>query len=299
MRNGKIICFGEMLWDVFPSIKRAGGAPMNVALHLHRLGSNVSFVSRVGNDQLGRELLDVLSTFQLDLNGIQEDESYVTSTVIVNMEDTENIKYEISKPVAWDHISYHAIAPDILRNVECLVYGSLVARSEISRETLFRILEHDIELTVFDLNLRKPFYSRSLIEQLMNKAMVVKMNEEELEILQLWYKLSNSMNEAIIQLSKQFGLKALCVTLGGKGALLYQGQNMYQHEGYKVKVADTVGAGDAFLAAFIYGYRSGMKGEELLDFASALGALVASKSGANPMYTFEELKDFQKGSQKN
>lgn len=294
MKRKQVVCFGEMLWDVFPNQKKVGGAPLNVALHLHRLDLKVDFISRIGQDDLGKELIQILNEYGLPTSLIQIDTLHETSKVLVDTSDKENIKYEICKPVAWDFIEFTDDIVDILPHDKVLVFGSLAARSPKSHESLIKLASQNFALKVLDLNLRAPHYSTALIEQLIQQVQVLKINEEELAVLMQLFRLSGDQQEAILQLAKKFGLKTICLTLGGKGAMLYHEQNLYSHPGYIIDVVDTVGAGDAFLAGLIHGLLEDLKGEELLGFASALGAVVASRAGANPVYHMEDIFIMQK-----
>ncbi|EON76220.1 Fructokinase [Lunatimonas lonarensis] len=290
----KAICFGEMLWDVFPKKKIAGGAPMNVALHLQHLGLETSMISRVGKDKMGADLIRFVESYGLDTSLIQTDETLPTGTVHVDDSDPENIKYEIVKPAAWDRIEWNE---SIRRNAllaDAFIYGSLALREPLSRGTLFDILAQTDCLKVLDINLRPPFYTAELIEQLLNSCNVLKINEEELTTIAGFHNLPTKMSLALERLAEQFDIELLCVTLGAKGALIYQDGEVISHPGYPVTVKDTVGSGDAFLAGFVANYLEKKPLEQTLDYACALGALVATKEGGTPSYQQEEIDQLKK-----
>jgi fructokinase len=289
----KIICFGEMLWDVFPKEKLPGGAPMNVALHLQHLGCAVSMISSIGNDKLGHKLKSFVEKKGLNTAFIQVDEEYPTGTVLVDDTDKENISYDIVKPSAWDHIAWDETISREVQLSDALLFGSLAARNDTSRQTLFKLLEKDL-LKILDINLRPPHYSPELLEQLLEKADILKINEEELTILADYLDLPSKMPAALEKLSETFEIDTICVTLGAKGAVLFSLEEMVTHPGYPVQVLDTVGAGDAFLAGFVLKYLEKESAEHILDFACALGALVASLSGGTPTYSLEQIAEIRK-----
>src|SRR5690606_18552842 len=163
----KIVCFGEMLWDVFPTGKIAGGAPMNVALHLHQLGAEVGFVSKVGDDQDGRDLLDFVQQFGLSTDQISLDPTLPTGRVIVDDSDKENVRYEIVLPSAWDNINWTETFQSKVDQADAIIFGSLAAREGVSRNTLLQFLDTNT-LKVLDINLRTPFYSFELLQKLLS-----------------------------------------------------------------------------------------------------------------------------------
>lgn len=285
----KIICFGEMLWDIFPKGKIAGGAPMNVALHLLHLGMDVSMISRVGNDKLGKKLLKFVANFHLNQELIQLDAELPTGTVLVNDSNRENIQYEIVKPAAWDNIQWNEETARQVKLADAFVFGSLAARDPNSRETLFKFLALDT-LKILDINLRQPFYSAELLEQLLQKCDILKINEEELTILANYHNLPDKMSLALGKLTELFDIQMICVTLGSKGAILYTDDEIISHPGYPIQVVDTVGSGDAFLAGFIFKYLEKESPERILDYACAMGALVATLAGGTPKYDLNEIE---------
>ncbi|WP_194774351.1 carbohydrate kinase family protein [Pararhodonellum marinum] len=290
----KVICYGEMLWDCFPNREVPGGAPMNVALHLSQLGLSVKMISSVGNDAKGSQLLDFIRTFPVDLSLIQKDPQHPTGTVIVNDLDPQNVKYEIVSPSAWDNIQWNPGLQEAVSEADALIFGSLAARCETSRETLHHLLDTDT-LKIFDINLRPPFVDMDHLKPLIEKANILKINEDELDWMAEHIGLKGSWEHIAEKVSQQFDLAMVCVTLGSKGAFIYKKGEITMHSGFKVKVKDTVGAGDAFLGGFVYGYLNEKKPKELLDFACGLGALVASKSGGTPTYHQEDIHNIIEG----
>jgi fructokinase len=290
--NSQILCFGEILWDVLPGKKVAGGAPMNVSLHLKKLGMNVKFASRIGKDALGKELKDFLDSVAFHEYLLQEDRNHPTGTVKVDLTDSNDPKYDIVFPSAWDYIEMTEELEQTANKSHILVYGSLASRNEVSRNTLQKILAGHNTYNVLDINLRDPHYTKERLESLMNTADLVKMNEEELNILTDWFTYKgDEMDEEdrVKSLSVTFDCPVVCITKGGDGATLLYEDNYYRHPGYKIELADAVGSGDAFLAALLHGYLSKGSPENMLDLACATGAFVASMTGGTPEYGLEEV----------
>ena len=281
MRNPILLCFGEVLWDLLPTGKIAGGAPMNVAYHANNLGLSTRMVSRVGTDALGAELLAFLNSKGVSIQYIQTDPVLPTGTVNVTLNEQGSPAYEIVQPVAWDHISPTEDLHDIAMEADALVFGSLACRSERTKNTLLELLEV-ATLRVFDVNLRRPFYSQALLEELLSKADIVKLNDEELAIIAAWNGVGGGEAEQLRFLKEKFQLELLILTKGDKGAACLDESGCHTHPGFPVVVKDTIGSGDAFLAAFLSKLLAGADSPECLAFACALGALVATKQGGTP-----------------
>ena len=292
--NKKITCFGEMLWDIFPNGSIPGGAPMNVALHLHYLGAEVDFISKIGQDQEGQKLLRFLNEFGLPTHAIQTSQSLPTGKVLVNDGDKENIQYEIVRPAAWDEIAWSETLQEKVDRSDALLFGSLAAREETSRNTLFQLLKTNT-LKVCDINLRAPFYSFEVLQELLSHTDLLKVNEEELRVLSSFHQWSGNTEFLLDKLTGFYALDLVCVTLGKDGALLYYEDKLIPHPGYPVTVQDTVGSGDAFLSMFIHSYLMNKAPEQLLDDACALGALVATHKGGTPQYSLGDIENIKKG----
>ncbi|PSL06290.1 carbohydrate kinase family protein [Cecembia rubra] len=292
----KVVCFGEMLWDCFPDHEIPGGAPMNVALHLCQLGLNVQMISRIGLDAHGEKLLDFTSSYKLDPTCIQKDEIHPTGKVILDNKDPENIKYDIISPSAWDFIALTNEALKAVKVADALIFGSLSVRNHESWETLYHLL-HEPTLKIFDINLRAPFYDFEQIEIILGYTDILKINEDELVIVADYFDIDLHEKAGHLEKSKpvcaylteHFPIAMICVTLGSKGALIYQENKIISHPGYRVKVEDTVGSGDAFLSGFVKTYLEGKRPEDVLDFACAMGAYVATQKGGTPRYEIEDV----------
>ena len=279
-----IACFGEMLWDVLPTGKQPGGAPLNVAVHLHNFGLDAQIISRVGHDDLGTELLAFVEAKGIGTDYVQRGETHLTGVVKANVSDSMEVTYQIVKPVAWDYIQHTAEVSALVETAAAFVFGSLAARHAPSRETLYRLLQQ-AKLKVFDVNLRPPHYSRDVVTYLLHQADVVKLNHHELAELTGWFGVSAAEETALRWLAERFGLQAVCVTKGADGAALWVGQQLHHSPGIPVQVQDTIGSGDAFLAALLRGWLAGQAPAHYLAFACAAGSLVASHRGATPAIT--------------
>lgn len=282
MNLPQVICFGEVLWDLLPSGKVAGGAPMNVAYHLTNFGYSTRMISRIGHDDDGRALEKFLKEKGMNTDLIQTDNFYPTSTVKVELSALGTPAYEVVKPVAWDYIIPTIDNTKAVKEAKAFVFGSLAARSERTKDTLIGLLDTEA-LKVFDVNLRAPFYDLLLLETLLNKADIVKMNEEELALIGSWYYEETAEMELAEKLKQYFKLKILIVTQGSRGAFLIGPENQVKTvKARKIQVTDTIGSGDSFLAGFLYQYLTHEPLIVCLEFAARTGALVATMRGGTP-----------------
>ncbi len=285
----QILCFGEILWDTLPSGRRPGGAPMNVALHLNRFGIKSIVASSVGNDPDGRELLDFLKRTGLDTRLVQINQELPTSEAKVMLDAENNATFVIVEPVAWDNIMLNDELWSELKNSRALVYGSLVARNRATRETLFALLQSDA-LKIMDVNLRPPFDKEETVKALLAKSDIVKLNDSELVTITDWYHISGDLSRRMHSFQQIYNVKTLIVTRGKDGAWLLHDGAFYEHSGFKVDTVDTVGSGDAFLAGFLAAYFEKKGMDQALTEACAVGAYVATRSGATPEYTMEDIR---------
>lgn len=284
-----IVCFGEVLWDILPNGAVPGGAPMNVAYHLHKLQNNPALITRIGNDEQGKALLDIFSAHGICVDYFQVDDAQETGKVYAKPNEQNEVTYDIIQPVAWDFIEWNEDFTELVSNASFFVFGSLAARNRQSRDTLFRLLEL-ARFRVLDINLRAPHFNQQIVEQLMSKAEMLKMNLAELELITGWYAGYDNIEDRIRFIRDKFNIRQIIVTMGGDGAVVHMNDQMIRHNGYKVRVMDTVGSGDAFLAGFLSSIRSNKTPEASLDFASALGAFIATQKGACPVYDVAEVE---------
>ncbi|MEO8819215.1 MAG: carbohydrate kinase [Ginsengibacter sp.] len=292
--NYPVVCFGETLWDFLPEGKLPGGAPVNVAYHLKKLGKNPAVITRIGDDELGKELKQVYKSKNIETGFFQVDKKHPTGKVFAEVKDNHEVEYEIVKPVAWDFIEFVPEMEPIISAANYFVFGSLASRDEITRKTLFRNLGF-AQTKVLDINLRAPHFSKEILEELLSKADIIKLNLSELHLISDWLgEKFASEEERIKSVSQKYNIETIIITKGGDGAMLFINNKFYYHPGYRVKVADTIGSGDSFLAAMVSKFIDGASPEEALDFASALGAFVASRSGACPDYEIADVLQLMK-----
>lgn len=296
IKNKQILCIGEVLWDRLPSGAKPGGAPMNVALHLNAIGQNVAIASRIGNDEPGKELVSFLEESGLSTEYVQVDEHLPTSEVLVHLDENNNATYEICEPVAWDNLELTDSLISKARDAGMLIFGSLASRNPMSRRTLMQLLDNDA-IKLIDVNFRKPYDTKEVVEALLEKTDIVKLNDDELVVFAQWYNKHKHDEKSLVKwLAQQYDVKMVCVTKGDKGALLYWNGEFYEHLGFKVNAVDTVGAGDAFLAGLVSSLIENHPPQDALAFACATGAFVAGKAGATPKYDMDQINAILHGS---
>ena len=287
-----VICFGEILWDILPSGAVPGGAPMNVTYHLHKLQKNPALITRIGDDERGKELTKIFSSLGVCTDFFQFDHDHETGKVYANMNAAHEVVYDIVKPVALDFISWNKSIQQAVSESEYFIFGSLAARNDVSKNTLFQLLE-SANKKVLDINLRHPHFNKKTIEGLISKADFLKVNLAELELISDAYFNYKDLKDRSKALMNKFHLD-MVVTLGAQGAIFFSQGKEYQHPGYQVKVNDTIGSGDAFLAGLISKWLDNSSPESALQFASGLGAFIAGKTGGCPDYQVQEVNDFIK-----
>ena len=258
---------------------------MNVAIHLARLGHRACMISRVGRDANGEELIRFMKKAGVDTSHIQVDPELPTSKVFVRLNDMNNATYEIPHPVAWDRLEPDREVEELVDETGMIVFGTLGSRDPVARDTILRLLEGP-SLKLIDVNLRPPYTSEKVVRELLRKADVAKLNDDELRTIAGWdNRAGKSEKELITWLTERYHLTSVVVTRGKEGAICYTGSEFHAHPGYRVRVADTVGAGDAFLAGYIASIATGATPDGALDFACRTGAYVASRPGGTPDYS--------------
>ncbi|CAA7386049.1 carbohydrate kinase family protein [Chryseobacterium fistulae] len=291
--NPYVVCFGEILWDIFPHGSRAGGAPFNAAYHIHKSGIDVKMLSKVGDDELGQKLLDQIKNWGLATDYIQIDNEHPTSTVIATIDEDNEASYDIVNHVAWDYINILPIHEELISKADAFIFGSLSARNEKTQETLFKLIEH-AKLTIFDVNFRPPYMDVECIKFLLHKADIVKMNKAEMkQIIQFLEKEYTDEENGALAIMEYFNIKEIVLTKGSQGARYFINNRNYNFAALPIVISDTVGSGDSFLAGFISKRIQGKSQEEIMKEAIALGAFITSKAGACPEYDYQEFEDFR------
>lgn len=286
--NHRVVCYGEVLWDILPTGAVPGGAPMNVAYHLKKLGSNPALITKVGTDNYGKKLVHLLSQDGLSTSYFQMDEHHSTGLVHATPNEYNEVAYDIVFPSAWDFIQWQEEFTSLMEQSEFFVYGSVTSRNKQSRYTLYQLLDI-AKRKVLDINLRPPNYRRIDIEFLLGKANLLKVNIAELELITGWFSHFTNTEDRTRLLQDKFNIETVIVTMGGDGALVNDRGMIHQHSGYRVQVADTIGSGDAFLAGFLHQLLSGAPAPKALEFASGIGAFIATQKGACPQYETEQI----------
>lgn len=291
----KGVCFGEILIDVFGKVKKIGGAPLNVASRLSSLGVNMTMISSVGNDIDGKILLKFASDSNINIHDIQVSNQYPTGLVDVQLNNKGNATYNIKYPSAWDKIEITPENINTVQNADFLIYGSLSSRDLISGNTLKHLLKV-AKFKIFDVNLRSPFYNLQMILDLAKEANFLKFNDDELfEICTELNSETKSLEQNIKFISRKTKTESVCVTMGAHGAVLYYNEKFYYNSGFHVKVVDTVGSGDSFLAALINMLFQNKNPQYAITYACAIGSIVAQSEGANPIISQEEIDSFLNG----
>jgi fructokinase len=281
-----VIGLGELLWDFFPSGKKLGGAPANFAYISSLLGDYGIPASRLGQDHLGDEVILRLTELGLPSSFIQEDASHPTGTVRVEVDDRGQPRFQIAESVAWDFLEWTPQWRILAEQCNAVCFGSLAQRSPRSRATIRNFLQatRADAVRVFDVNLRQNFYNAEILSDSMKLATIVKLNHEELPKICSVLGIDHQDDESSARLlMARYNLKLICITRGDSGSLLVTAQSRHSHPGVSVKVADTVGAGDAFTAALVHEYLCAASLEDMNEVANRMGAWVASEVGATPV----------------
>ena len=286
-----ILGIGELLWDVLPEGPRLGGAPANFTVMAGRLGNHAAILSRIGRDDLGRKAVAELDPLPTDTSHLQVDPVHETGRVTVALNDGQP-EYIIHKPAAWDFMELSDEWVQMAQRADAICFGSLAQRSPESRQTIQTLAAQTSSacVRVFDVNLRAPFYSGEVVQESLELATVMKMNDAE--VPQLMTLLGLPAEEALVTATLRLGaerllaefptLEMVAVTRGGHGSLLVTRDAWHEHPGVSIKVADTIGAGDAFTAAMTHYLLRGADLETLSEAGNRWGAWVASQSGAMP-----------------
>lgn len=285
-----ILAIGELLWDMLPAGPQIGGAAANYGVMAARLGNHTAVLSRVGRDELGRRALEVLESTPADFSHIQIDPRHPTSTVTVELQHGQP-SYVIHQPVAWDFMEDTAEWQQLASRASAVWYSTLAQRSHSSRNTIQSLLAATFPecVRIFDVNLREPFYSEETLEESIEFATVVKMNDQELpkvlDLLDLQTvsaEDTDSLLEGAKILLEEFPLNLVAITRGRQGSILATREEQHVHPGIAAEVSDTVGAGDAFAAALTHYYLQGAPLSTLNEAGNRWGAWIASQQGAIP-----------------
>jgi fructokinase len=289
-----VISIGEVLWDIVGQGEHLGGATFNFSAHLSRLGHRVSFVSAVGADERGQKVIDNMAKLGLSAEFLHIDKDHPTGTASVALASDGQPKFVLHRPAAYDFPQLSAAQSDRLfsQPVDWIYFGTLHQIGPQARHLTVDLLDRARNARRFyDVNLRSDGYTPALIQGLMGRATVVKLNHEEVEAIALMLGTRHrSIEEFCRNYTALYKWTGVCVTRGSLGCTVFMGGQYIEAPGYPVQVVDAVGAGDAFAAAFLHGLGNGWPTAEIADFANRVGALVASRRGAIPDWTISEVK---------
>lgn len=290
MPSGKLVlCFGEALWDVFPDEMRPGGAPLNVAYHLSKLGYRAAPVTALGRDARGEQLLDQMKAWGLETAFVTFIDDLPTGTVMVGLNGQGQPSYEIQTGVAWEQINIGRDVHNLASTAAAVVFGTLAIGGSYNRGQLSTLLETAKDaLKVYDVNLRPPNTPAETVWDAAGNADIIKLTTDELQAL-LSDKTGDVENMAR-QLAERTGSAKICVTAAEKGAWLLDGETWLNATGQKVDVVDAVGAGDAFISGLIDGLLSGLEPKQALDNGTRMGGLIVGRQGATPPYDDSDLR---------
>jgi fructokinase len=293
----KIVAFGELVWDIFEEGKQLGGAPVNLVYRVNSFGDQGILLSRVGDDELGKESISQLRKLEISDENVQIDPVFPTGTAHVRVGSEGRADYIIDPDMAFDHIEFTAEALKIVRNSDCLVFGTLVQRYGISKNTLKELLNESPGLLKYlDLKLRKNCYNRPVLESSLHAADILRVKENELYTLKSDLGLFEYETKALAQeVINEYDIDVVLVTQSKSGAFaITRNGGFFEEPGYKIELMDTVGSGSAFSAGFLHVYLENQDIEEALRFGNAAGAATAATHGATSMITKKRITELMR-----
>ena len=290
----RVVSIGELLWDVFEDFEQLAGAPLNFAVDMRRLGHEVDFVSAVGNDHRGQDALRLLDQYGLSTDFVRRVDDQPTGYVDVTVSDDGEPTWRIRRPAAYDSSSLSSEELDEIasHDPQWIYYGTAHQMSSAAKELTGRLVARFPSARRFyDMNLRKDCFSRELVGEILERASILKLNEEEArESCDLLGGGFRDLESFCSWASDRFDLEGVCVTRGKHGCMARVGEEWIESPGFEVTVKDTGGSGDAFAAGFLHGLDQGWALAKVCEFANRLGALIATKEGALPQWSTDELK---------
>ena len=284
-KKNSVVGIGEALWDILPEGKKLGGAPANFAYHVAQFGIPSQAISAVGNDQLGQSIVEQLD--QRHMRHLIETVPYPTGTVHVTLDHHGVPCYCIKEGTAWDNIPFTSRIEAAAKECTAVCFGSLAQRSSVSRQSIYRFLESmpndDDHLRIFDINLRQNYYSKEVIDESFSRCNILKINDEELSTVSHLFGLSDkNQQEQSMDLLHRYSLQMVILTCGAEGSYVFTPNQTSYFDTPKVQVADTVGAGDSFTAAFAASLLRGRSLRQSHELAVKVSAYVCTQNGAMP-----------------
>jgi fructokinase len=280
----KVVGIGEVLWDLLPSGPQLGGAPGNFAYHARQLGAKAQVITRVGNDELGKQAIRRFEEMGIDGGTVQVDSHLPTGTARVVLGPDGTPQFSIADGVAWDFLAVTDEALKAVQSANAVCFGTLAQRTRPAGLVIRQLVEAApvSALRVFDVNLRQGNYNWETIEQSLTTTSVLKMNDQELTLLAAKLELSGTFYQMISQLAKRFELELVAITRAERGSVLYQDGCWSELSGRKMVVADTIGAGDAFTAALTMGLLHQFDLDDIHRVAADVANFVCCQPGATP-----------------
>ncbi|MGA2984591.1 MAG: PfkB family carbohydrate kinase [Terriglobia bacterium] len=290
----RIVSIGEVLWDVIGDKEYLGGAALNFAAHAARLGHTVFFVSAVGKDERGRRVLGRMAELGLSTRYVHEIETYPTGVVTVELDPAGVPRFTLHHPAAYDapELTDGEVAELLSPKPDWIYFGTLFQMSPQAKQLTYRLIDsHCGARLLYDVNLRKDSFTAPLVRELMARGQVVKLNEDEAAAIDRMFGRDTLSLENFCRVyANEFGWQSACVTRGEKGCVMLVDGEYVEAGSYKVQAQDTVGAGDAFTAAYVHGLSLHWPPPEIADFANRVASLVASRPGGTPPWTIEEVR---------
>ncbi len=291
----RVVAVGELLWDLLPQGAQFGGAPGNFAHHAALLGANVSMVSSVGDDDLGRQAIRLLKASGLDVSQVSISKVHPTGAVHVSLDAAGHASYQFNSDDAWDHLQWSDELQKLANHSDAVCFGTLGQRNDESRRTIVKFLEStpDSALRIFDINLRPPYFDDDLIRESLSLANVLKLSDDELDHVCKINGIRGSEVERAGEIAEKHELRLVAVTRGKRGGLLVCGGKISEVESQPVTVQDTVGAGDAFTAAITIGMLKGVDLDSINRSACRIAEYVCTQPGATPAIPLELRANLQ------
>lgn len=283
MNKIKITAIGEILYDVYPDQKRLGGAPFNFIYHVWKFLDSANFISSVGNDENGEEMMRYLNSIRFKTDNINIDKNHPTGTVYVTLDEDKSPRFIISSECSFDYLTLNESSKKIIENeTDLLCFGTFTTRSEMSKRTIESVLKTEGIKYFCDLNLRHNFYTKEFIDKTLRACSVIKINREEFEIIKELFGLDSGDDSAAEKLMNGFRIDLIGLTLGAGGSILYNKNEKKFHPACSVTVEDTLGAGDAFSALMAVGFMCGWNIEKINEYASEFAGEICKIPGALP-----------------
>jgi fructokinase len=298
----KIVAFGEVVWDILPDGKILGGTPSNLVFRCNSFKEQGFLLSRVGDDELGREALKRLGELQISDENVQIDQEFATGTVHITFDKNHDPQFIVTPDVAFDHIEFSAEALKLSRDADCLFYGLLPQRFGLSKNTLRELIKESPDsIHFFDLKLFEHFFNLQVVENLLGASNIVRIKEKEIAFLSKELEMGTSEIESFCRsMIEKYKIDLILVTRGQNGIFaLHRKKGVFTDRGFQIEMVDNIGSGMAFSAGFLHYYLNGKGIQQAINFGNAAGALNATKHGATTFFDKKDVIQLMKNTPKN